>query len=267
MGNGRTLALATAIKRWRGARWLRTSLAPLDPNLIEQEEAHVEPTDSPPAPASPPARASRAPRVVRWLALGGVSLIAGIASYLHALAVVRAVGAVPPASYLVPALADLVILGASADLLAAFRAGLPRPRLTMVALGVGIVVTLAMNVAAGSHHGLGGRLVNGWPALAFTLALESLAGGVRRGRGGLAAPLAPAAPVVETVTVGCGHGVAETRDGQMLDAYLHLRDCLDAKPSYRGIGMAFGVHHDTVRQLVMAASGEDAEAGAEAGAA
>jgi len=128
--------------------------------------------------------ATRTPRVVGWLALAGVSVIAGGASYFHALEVVQAAGATAPVAYLVPALADLVILGASADLLAASRAGQPRPRLTMVALGVGVVVTLAMNVAAGSGHGLGGRLVAGWPALAFILALESLAGLVRRGRGG-----------------------------------------------------------------------------------
>ena len=133
-----------------------------------------------------------APRAVGWLALAGVSLIAGIASYFHALEVVQAAGATAPVAYLVPALADLVILGASADLLAASRAGQARPPLTMVALGVGVVVTLAMNVAAGSGHGLGGRLVAGWPALAFILALESLAGLVRRGRGGLTGLPVPA---------------------------------------------------------------------------
>ena len=194
--------------------------------------------------------ASRAPRVVGWLSLGGVSLIAGVASYFHAYSVVTAAGATAPVSLLVPALADLVILGASADLLAASRAGSARPRLTMVALGVGIVVTLAMNVAAGSHHGLGGRLVAGWPALAFTLALESLAGLVRRGRGGMSAAPAPAAQVV---TAGCGHGVAETRDERIVDAYLHMRDCLGATPSYRQLGTAFGVHHATADQVVKAA--------------
>jgi hypothetical protein len=210
----------------------------------------VDLTSSPPAPASQPGRAARAPRVVGWLALGGVSLIAGVASYFHAFAVVDASGARPPVSYLVPALADLVILGASADLLAASRAGVIRPRLTMVALAVGIVVTLAMNIAAGDPAAVPKWLVNGWPALAFTLALESLAGLVRRGRGGGHTLAAPAA---QPVTVGCGHGVADTRDGRLLDAYLHLRDCLGANPSYRGIGAAFEVHHDTVRQLVIAA--------------
>jgi hypothetical protein len=153
----------------------------------------VNDTDSPPPAAS-------APRVVGWTALAGVSLIAGIASYFHALAVVQAAGATAPVSYLVPALADLVILGASADLLAASRSGQSRPPLTMTTLAVGVGVTLAMNVAAGGGHGLGGRLVSGWPALAFTLALESLAGLVRRGRGETATPLAPAASSQEPLT-------------------------------------------------------------------
>jgi hypothetical protein len=222
----------------------------------------MQSTDNPSRPASP----SRAPHVTGWLALAGVSLIAGIASYFHALSVVQAAGAVPPVSYLVPALADLVILGASADLIAASRAGQERPRLTMVSLGVGIVVTLAMNVAAGSHHGIGGRLVAGWPAAAFTLALESLAGLVRRGRGGA---VSPAAPAVSTAAGGCGHGVAESTEERVTDAYLHLRDCLGATPSYRGLGQAFGMHHDTVGQVVKAAlngSAEPSPDGAPAGA-
>lgn len=206
------------------------------------------------------------PRVVGWLALAGVSLIAGIVSYFHALGVVEAAGAKPPVSYLVPALADLVILGASADLLAASRAAQPRPRLTMVSLGVGIVVTLTMNVMSSHPHDVPPWLVDGWPALAFTLALESLAGLVRRGRGGESEAPAPAAQVV---TVGCGHGVAETPDGRVVDAFLHLRDCLGATPSYRDLGRAFGIHHDTAGQLVKAAlngSAPDVEQEVPAGA-
>jgi len=137
---------------------------------------------------------ARAPRVVGWLALAGVSLIAGIASWFHALAVVEASGARAPVAYLVPALADLVILGASADLLAASRAGQERPRLTMLALGVGVAVTLAFNVTASHPHAMPSWLVDGWPALAFILALESLAGLVRRGRGGASSTPVPAAP-------------------------------------------------------------------------
>ncbi len=122
------------------------------------------------------------------LALAGVSAIAAVVSYFHALAVVQAAGARPPVAYLVPFLADLVILGASAALLDASRGGCPRPVLATFSLVAGIGVTVAMNVAAGSAHGVAGMLVAGWPALAFILALESLAGMVRRGR----------APVPET---------------------------------------------------------------------
>ena len=202
----------------------------------------------PPETAQP--QRARAPRVVGWLALAGVSLIAGIASYFHALGVVEASGATAPVSYLVPALADLVILGASADLLAASRAGHPRPKLTMVSLGVGVVVTLTFNLFAAHPHAMPSWLVDGWPALAFILALESLAGLVRRGRGGASPPPVPA---TQTVTVGCGHGVAVSADEAIVDAYLHLRDCLGASPSFRDLGRAFGVHHDTAGQLVKAA--------------
>jgi len=159
-------------------------------------------------------------------------------------------------SFLVPALADLVILGASADLLAASRAGLSRPRLTMVALGVGIAVTLTMNVASGSHHGIGGRLVNGWPALAFILALESLAGLVRRGRAGLT-PLPPRPSSRRRRVRSRGGGNARRADdARRPDGRRLPGTCVTASaanPSYRGIGLAFGVHHDTVRQLVIAA--------------
>lgn len=174
---------------------------------------------------------ARAPRVVGWLALAGVSLIAGVASYFHALAVVQAAGARPPVAYLVPALADLVILGASADLLAASRSRQRRPGLTMVSLAVGIAVTLAMNVAAGSGHGLGGRLVAGWPALAFVLALESLSGLVRRGR-------------PRTVADDPGH----PEPGEPLSADAALRALLESG-SQRQVAEMLGVPRSRVQTL------------------
>lgn len=187
-----------------------------------------------------PSRTASAPRVVGWLALAGVSLIAGIASYFHALAVVQDAGATAPVSYLVPALADLVILGASADLLAASRARQPRPALTMTALGVGIAVTLAMNVAAGGGHGLGGRLVSGWPALAFTLALESLAGLVRRGREGVTT--APAFPAVTTLAETDGMTETPSREAIFL--------ALAETGTRKEIGQFLGVSPTKVQTLV-----------------
>jgi hypothetical protein len=122
-----------------------------------------------------------------------VSAIAAVVSYFHALAVVQHAGARPPVAYLVPFLADLVILGASAALLDASRQDQSRPPLATVALVAGIGVTLAMNVAAGWGNGPAGAMVAGWPAAAFILALESLAGILRRGRGA-SSPIAPDGP-------------------------------------------------------------------------
>lgn len=185
-----------------------------------------------PNPIDTPRRTASAPRLVGWLALAGVSLIAGIASYFHALAVVQAAGASPPVSYLVPALADLVILGASADLLAASRSGQSRPALTMLTLAVGVGVTLAMNIAAGGGHGLGGRLVSGWPALAFTLALESLAGLVRRGRDGSPRFPVPAASIQEPLSAAAAWEAlaAATSQRQLADALGVPRSRIQAMP-------------------------------------
>lgn len=147
-----------------------------------------------PEPTDPPPAATSSTRVLAGCALAGVSAIAAVVSYLHGLAVVRAVGATGPVAYLIPFLADLVILGATTSLLDAARRRVAMPLLTVLSLLAGVGVTLAMNVAAGVGHGLAGALVAGWPAVAFILALESLAGMVRRGRGGESARPAPAAP-------------------------------------------------------------------------
>jgi len=209
----------------------------------------MQSTVNPSGPSSDQAgtilRSSAAPRIVGWLALAGVSLIAGIASYFHALAVVQAAGATAPVAYLVPALADLVILGASADLLAASRAGQPRPRLTMLALGTGIAVTLAMNVVASHPHAMPSWLVDGWPAVAFVLALESLAGLVRRGRGGEAAPAVPAA---------VAQGGEDGRPGR--EEALRL---LLASDSERALAEALGVPRNRVRTLKREVAGMVAE--------
>ena len=192
-------------------------------------------------------RRTRATKLTAGTALAGVSGIAGITSYLHGVAVTRLSGATAPVTYLVPFLADLVILGASADLLDASRAGARRPPLAMVALAAGITVTAVMNVAAGWPHGWGGRLVAGWPALAFVLALESLAGLVRRGRGGDSRNPAPA-----TCDTGdtCLHGPPESAAEALRILLEHGRDCLGEPVTYKEIGDALGIDRRKVAGLV-----------------
>lgn len=190
-------------------------------------------------------------RATRWIAgcaLAGVSLIAAVVSYLHALAVARAVGATPPVSYLIPFLADLVILGASAALLDAARRRHGMPLLVVVSLAAGVGVTLAMNVAAGWHHGAAGALVAGWPAVAFILALESLAGMVRRSQ----------EPARAAVPDQCAHVLPAdaSQDERIVAAFEHARDCLHGKPYFRAIGRQLGVHHATVAKAVRKATSQ-----------
>ena len=198
---------------------------------------------------------SRASRGVAYAALAAVSLIAAVVSYLHALAVVQAVGARPPVAYLVPFLADLVILGASAALLDAARRGQRPPALAAGSLTVGVGVTLAMNVAAGWQHGTAGALVAGWPAVAFILALESFAGMVRRGRGTLSPPGSPAVPD------HCPHQVpaAAPAGERAVAAWLHIRDCEGRQPRFREVGRQVGIHHGTVAQMVRSSMNGDGQ--------
>lgn len=137
----------------------------------------MEPSESQP-------RRDRSTRLMAGTALAGVSAIAAVVSYLHGVDVVTRAGARPPVAYLIPFLADLVILGATTALLDAAKRRQSMSPLSVLSLVAGVGVTLAMNVAAGFGHGLAGALVAGWPAVAFILALESLAGMVRRARGG-----------------------------------------------------------------------------------
>jgi predicted DNA-binding protein (UPF0251 family) len=176
---------------------------------------------------------SRATRVMAGIALAGVSAIAAVVSYLHGLEVVQAVGAPPPVSYLIPFLADLVILGASAAWVDASGKQQRVPPLTILTAAVGIGVTLAMNVAAGWHHGAGGRLVAGWPAVAFILALESLAGIVRRGRGGTTA-----SPVAATYD--------QSEPLRLEDALSRLVE----QSSQRQVAAQLGMSRDRLRKMI-----------------
>ena len=117
-------------------------------------------------------------RLIAGLALFALAAITAIVSYLHALAVVRAVGNTGAVAYLVPFVADLMIVSASMALLEAARNSAAKPALAIVSLVFGIGATLAMNVTAGWHHG--GALVAALPPLVLVLRLETLMGLVRR---------------------------------------------------------------------------------------
>ena len=127
--------------------------------------------------------------LIRWLAglsLAALALITGIVSYLHALAVVHLTGSSGAVAYLIPFVADFMIVTASLALLEVARNGGRKPPLAILSLVVGIGATVTMNVVAGLQHSTGGALVASLPPVALVLSLETLMGLVRRARSGAA---------------------------------------------------------------------------------
>jgi hypothetical protein len=178
-----------------------------------------------------------------WLSLAAVSFIAAAASYLHALTVVQAADGHTTVAWFIPALADLTIFAASANVLDAYRHGEGLPPFSIAALAVSIAVTLGMNVAAGSPHAVTPWLVNVWPPVAFLLALESLLGYTRR------RALRGAARVMPT-GVPCPHGVPGGVAEAVRSAYEHARDCEGVPLTYVQLGASFGLDRKKVAALV-----------------
>jgi hypothetical protein len=155
-------------------------------------------------------------------------------------------------AYLIPFVADLMIVSASMALLEAARNSAAKPALAIVSVVFGIGATLATNVAAGWHHGSAGALVAALPPVALVLSLETLMGLVRRSRqldvsrgDGRAGPRAGQ----------CPHQVAMTADDAVVSAYLHGRDCDGDTPSQRQLAAQFSISRGRVATLIGSLNG------------
>jgi hypothetical protein len=118
-----------------------------------------------------------ADRVIRWstaLAVVGVAAVAAVVSYEHASALVRAHGESGWTGRLIPLTVDGLIYASSMVMLDLARRGLRVPALARWLLGLGIIATLAANVAHGLGHGIIGALVAAWPAVALVGSYELL---------------------------------------------------------------------------------------------
>lgn len=118
-----------------------------------------------------------ADRVIRWstaLAVVGVAAVAAVVSYEHAGALVRAHGETGWTGRLIPLTVDGLIYASSMVMLNSARRGDRMPALARWLLGLGIVATLAANVAHGLGHGLIGAAVGAWPAVALVGSYELL---------------------------------------------------------------------------------------------
>jgi hypothetical protein len=134
-----------------------------------------------------------ADRVIRWstaLAVVGVAAVAAVVSYEHASALVRAHGESGWTGRLIPLTVDGLIYASSMVMLDSARRGAGVPALARWLLGLGIVATLAANVAHGLGHGLIGAAVAAWPAVALVGSYELLMMIIR----GVQAPAAAPGP-------------------------------------------------------------------------
>jgi hypothetical protein len=111
----------------------------------------------------------RIARVLAALAVLAVAVVAGWVSFGHIAALALAHGYSPATSRMLPISVDGLIVAASLALLTGSA-----PRLSRSGLALGIVATLAANVAAGAQFGPVGALASVWPAVAFVVASEIL---------------------------------------------------------------------------------------------
>jgi Protein of unknown function (DUF2637) len=118
--------------------------------------------------------ADRAIRVSTAVAVLGVAGIAAYVSYWHAFEVVRAHGESGITARLEPATIDGLVYSSSMVVLYAARHRLAAPPLARWLLALGIVATLATNVAHGWSHGPVGAAVAAWPAASLVGSYELL---------------------------------------------------------------------------------------------
>jgi hypothetical protein len=118
--------------------------------------------------------ADRAIRVSTAAAVLGVAGIAAYVSYWHAFEVVRAHGETGITARLEPATIDGLVYSSSMVVLYAARHQLAAPPLARWLLALGIVATLAANVAHGWSHGPVGAAVAAWPAASLLGSYELL---------------------------------------------------------------------------------------------
>jgi Protein of unknown function (DUF2637) len=116
----------------------------------------------------------RAIRVSTAAAVLGVAGIAAYVSYWHAFEVVRAHGETGITARLEPATIDGLVYSPSMVVLYAARHRLPVPGLARWLLALGIVATLAANVAHSWSHGPVGAAVAAWPAASLVGSYELL---------------------------------------------------------------------------------------------
>jgi hypothetical protein len=122
-----------------------------------------------------PAATADVDRAIRVSTAIAVLAVAGVAAYVscwHASAVVCAHGETGVTARLEPATIDGLVYASSMVTLYAARHRLPVPALARWMLALGIVATLAANMAQGWSHGPVGAVIAAWPAVSLVGSYE-----------------------------------------------------------------------------------------------
>jgi hypothetical protein len=117
-----------------------------------------------------PAAAAGVDRAIRVSTAIAVLAVAGVAAYVsywHAYAVICAHGETGVTARLEPATIDGLVYASSMVSLYAARHRLPVPALARSLLALGIIATLAANMAQGWSHGPVGAVIAAWPAVSL----------------------------------------------------------------------------------------------------
>src|SRR5436190_16022934 len=119
------------------------------------------------------------PRIARNISAGLVASIAAWSSYSHMAHVALRYGERPEVAHVLPLSVDGMLVVASVAMVDDKRAGRRVRTSARVAFAVGVVASIAANIAA-AHPSPGARIVAGWPALALLLVVELLSRSGRR---------------------------------------------------------------------------------------
>lgn len=197
-----------------------SELAEFNPELVSFLVGPQPGTPVPgPEPAAPeaagPERRLSDETAVRLLATAAVLLVAAIAavvSFVHIQHLAATHGQDWLASRLLPFSVDGTVAAAGLSMLWAARKRLATPWLARIMLFLGVLATLAANVAYGFPFGITGALISGWPAVAFVGSVEMLLAMVRRANSEAEAPVPAAEPAVPAPPAGLnGHAAAAVR--------------------------------------------------------
>jgi len=203
------------------------------------------------------------------LPVAAVAVIAGIVSFGHIEALALSVHQPLADARLLPLAVDGLIVAGTVVILAGYWLG-------WLGVVAGVAATVFANVESGLPWGPLAATVAAWPAVAFTVASFILERWLKRqvGRGGtggsgVASRAVANAPrggdfVTADVTAEpplatpgrCGHSMAGTPEQNVVQGYLHERDCLGQTPSQRRLAATYNVSRPKVAQLVGPLNGQ-----------